>query len=142
MGVKNLKAYPSLNSMMIVTMGLGLTTLFFLGIFSSNINKELNTSMSNNAPHYFFLGIQKSELKLFTDQIHEIDYKAKQIVVPMISARIEAINNKNPRELVDDKKIKVFGLLMVKEEYPGLKNLHLITQLLKVNGGIKMKKIN
>ena len=32
--------------------------------------------MSSNAPHYFFLGIQKSELKLFTDQIHEIDYKA------------------------------------------------------------------
>ena len=54
MGVKNLKAYPSLNSMMIVTMGLGLTTLFFLGIFSSNINKELNTSISRNAPHFFF----------------------------------------------------------------------------------------
>ena len=103
MGVKNLKAYPSLNSMMIVTMGLGLTTLFFLGIFSSNINKELNTSIPKNAPHYFFLGIQKSELKLFTDQIHEIDNKAKQIVVPMISARIEAINNKNPRELVYEK---------------------------------------
>ena len=103
MGVKNLKAYPSLNSMMIVTMGLGLTTLFFLGIFSANINKELNTSISRNAPHYFFLGIQKSELKLFTDQIHEIDNKSKQIVVPMISARIEAINNKNPRELVDEK---------------------------------------
>ena len=33
MGVKNLKAYPSLNSMMIVTMGLGLTTLFFLEFF-------------------------------------------------------------------------------------------------------------
>ena len=64
----------------------------------------------------------------------------KQIVVPMISARIEAINNKNPRQLVDEK-IKVFGLLMVREEYPGLKNPHLITQLLKVNGG-KMKKIN
>ena len=60
MGVKNLKAYPSLNSMMIVTMGLGLTTLFFLGIFSSNINKELNTSISRNAPHFFFLGIQKN----------------------------------------------------------------------------------
>ena len=40
----------------------------------------------------------------------------------MISARIEAINNKNPRELVDEK-IKVFGLLMAREEYPGLKNL-------------------
>ena len=57
-------------------------------------------------PRIIFLGIQKSELKLFTDQIHEIDYKAKQIVVPMISARIEAINNKNPRQLVDEKNKK------------------------------------
>ena len=103
MGIKNLKAYRSLNSMMIVTMGLGMTTLFFLGILSSNINKELNTSIPKNAPHYFFLGIQENELKLFTKQIREIDYKAKQIVVPMISARIETINNRNPKESIDEK---------------------------------------
>ena len=88
---------------MIVTMGLGMTILLFLGILSSNINKELDTSIPKNAPHYFFLGIQENELNLFTKEIQKIDYKAKQIVVPMISARIEAINNKNPKELVDDK---------------------------------------
>ena len=73
MGIKNLKAYRSLNSIMIVTMGLGMTTLFFLGMLSSNINKELNTSIPKNAPHYFFLGIQENQLKLFTEQIYEID---------------------------------------------------------------------
>ena len=103
MGVKNLRLYRGLNSIMIVTMGLGMTILLFLGILSSNINKELDTSIPKNAPHYFFLGIQKNELNLFTKEIQKIDYKAKQIVVPMISARIEAINNKNPKELVDDK---------------------------------------
>ena len=102
MGIKNLKAYHTLNSTMIVTMGLGMTILFFLGILSSNINKELDTSIPKNAPHYFFLGIQENELKLFTEQIREIDYKAKQVVVPMISARIEAINNKNPKELINE----------------------------------------
>ena len=87
--------------MMIITMGLGMTILLFLGILSSNINKELDTSIPNNAPHYFFLGIQENELELFTEQIREIDFKAKQIVVPMISARIESINDKNPKELID-----------------------------------------
>ena len=53
MGIKNFKAYRSLNSMMIITMGLGMTILLFLGILSSNINKELDTSIPNNAPHYF-----------------------------------------------------------------------------------------
>ena len=103
MGIKNLKAYRSLNSVMIVTMGLGMTILFFLGFLSSNVNKELDTSIPKDAPHYFFLGIQENELELFTEQISEIDYTAKQIVVPIISARIETINNKNPKKLIDKK---------------------------------------
>jgi len=103
MGSKNLKAYRGLNSITIVTMGLGMTILFFLGILSFNINKELDTSIPKNAPDYFFLGIQKNELNLFSEQIRKIDDKAKQIVVPIISARIEAINNINPTELLDKK---------------------------------------
>jgi putative ABC transport system permease protein len=103
MGIKNLKIYRNLNSMMIITMGLGMTILLFLGILSSNISKELDTTIPKNAPHYFFLGIQENELELFEEQIYEIDYKAKQIVVPMISARIETINNISPKELIDEK---------------------------------------
>ena len=97
-GIKNLKAYSSLNSTTIMTMGLGTTVLFFLAILSSNISKELNTSIPKNAPHYFFLGIQENELNLFSEEIRKIDDKAKQIIVPMISARIEAINNINQRK--------------------------------------------
>ena len=80
-----------------------MTTLLFLGILSSNISKELDTTIPKNAPHYFFLGIQENELELFSEQIYKIDYKAKKIVVPMISARIETINDINPKELVDEK---------------------------------------
>ena len=101
MGIKNLKAYQNLNSIVIMTMGLGLTVLFFLGILSSNINKELNSSIPKNAPHYFFLGIQPNELDLFSEQILEIDAEAKKIVMPMISARIEKINNREPKEIID-----------------------------------------
>jgi len=103
MGIKNLKAYSSLNSTIIMTMGLGTTVLFFLAILSSNINKELSTSIPKNAPHYFFLGIQQNELSLFSEQIRRIDDEAKQIIVPMISARIEAINNRKPKEIIDEK---------------------------------------
>ena len=92
-------------------------------------------------PHITFLGIQKDELNLFTDQISSIDNEAKQLVVPIISARIEAINDVNPKELIDER-IKVIGLLTEKEEYLGLKILLPIIQLLKVNGGMKIKKVN
>ncbi len=103
MGIKNLKAYRSLNSTIIMTMGLGITVIFFLGFLSSNINKELNTSIPENAPDYFFLGIQKNELNIFSDQIREIDDEANKEIFPMISARIEAINNRKPKEIIDEK---------------------------------------
>ena len=121
MGVKNLEAYRNLNSMMVVTMGLGLTILFFLGILSYNINKELDTSIPKNSPHYFFLGIQKSELELFKEHIRKIDYKAEQIVVPIISARIEKINNKNPKELINEKN-KSFWFINGERRISWLKN--------------------
>ena len=54
MGIKNLTSFRSLNSTIFMTMGLGMTILFFLGFLSSSINKELNTSIPKNAPHYFF----------------------------------------------------------------------------------------
>ena len=141
MGIKNLKAYRSLNSVMIVTMGLGMTILFFLGFLSSNVNKELDTSIPNDAPHYFFLGIQENELELFTEQISEIDYTAKQIVVPIISARIETINNKNPKKLID-KKNKSFWFINGERRISWSENLHSITPLSKENGGKQTKRIN
>ena len=49
-----------------------------------------------------FLGIQQNELNLFTEQITEIDHDAIKIIVPMISARIEAINNKKPKEIIEE----------------------------------------
>ena len=103
MGIKNLNTYQALNSVIVMTMGLGVTTLFFLGILSSNINKELSSSIPKNAPDYFFLGIQNDELNLFSEQINRIDLESKQKIVPMISARIDLINNKKPKELIDKK---------------------------------------
>ncbi len=102
-GIKNLDHYQSLNSMIIMTMGVGVTTLLFLGILSSNINREIHSSIPRDAPDYFFLGIQKDEKNLFSKQIYEIDNQAKQQIVPIIAARIEAINNIPPKEFVNKK---------------------------------------
>ena len=99
--IKNLNVFSNLNSLVIMTMGLGVTIVFFLGILSSSINKELNISIPKNAPNFFFLGIQKGELNIFSDKIYEIDNEAEMVIVPMISARIEAINNRKPKDVVD-----------------------------------------
>ena len=101
LAIKNLHTYSNLNSIVIITMGLGITILLFLGMISFNINKELNGSIPKNAPNFFFVGIQKDELNLFSEQINEMDTNVKQRIVPMISARIEAINNKKPKEIIN-----------------------------------------
>lgn len=101
--IKNLQIFRNLNSIVITTMGLGITLILFLGFISFNINKELNDSIPRNAPNYFFLGIQKSELNLFSEQIDKIDIKAERKIVPMISARILAINGIEPNEITNEK---------------------------------------
>ena len=134
MGIKNLNTYQALNSVIVMTMGLGVTTLFSWESYHQILIKNL-VVQSQKMLGLFFLGIQNDELNLFSEQINRIDLESKQKIVPMISARIDLINNKKPKELID-KKIKVFGLLMEKEEYPGLKTSPLIILLLKENGGI------
>ena len=75
-----------------------------------------------------FFRDSENELNLFSEEIRKIDDEAKQIIVPMISARIEAINNKKPKEIIDEK-IEAIGLLMEKEEYLGPKIHPVIIQL-------------
>ena len=67
-----------------MTMGLGMTILFFLGISSYNINHELNNSIPKNAPNFFFLGIQKNELNTFSEKVYKIDNEAEKLIVPML----------------------------------------------------------
>ena len=43
-----------------------------LTILSFNINKELNSSIPKNAPDYFFLGLQSTDLDLFLKEINSI----------------------------------------------------------------------
>ena len=122
MGIKNLNNYKNLNSMIIMTLGVGITTLLFLGVLSTNINKELNSSIPKDAPDYFFLGIQKDEKNLFSKQIYEIDNQAQQKIVPIISARIEAINNKPPNEFAN-KNNQSFWFINGERRISWLKNL-------------------
>ena len=57
----------------------------------------------------------------------------------MISARIEAINNRKPKEIID-KKNNSFWFINGEEESLGLKNHLLIIRSLEANGGIQTKK--
>ena len=136
MGIKNLNTYRNLNSIVIMTMGLGLTVLFFQGFYLLILIKN-STVDSENAPHYFFR-IQKNELNLFLKQINEIDDEAKKIIVPMISARIESINKRKPKEIIDQNN-KSFWFINGERRISCQKILLLII-LVKENGGIQMKK--
>lgn len=98
--LKNMQTFGNLNSIVTVTMGIGITLLLFIGSLSHNINTELNNTLKTNAPDYFFVGIQENEIKKFSRIIESIDKNSMQRIVPMISARIELINNNEIDKLV------------------------------------------
>ena len=100
-GIKNIQKFRNLTSIITITMGIGITVLLSISLISFNVNRELNDSIPRNAPDYFFLGLQENDLKNFSEIINDIDKEAKKKVVPMISARIETINNKDPRETLN-----------------------------------------
>ena len=95
-----MQTFGNLNSIVTVTMGIGVTLLLFIGSLSHNINTELNNTLKTNAPDYFFVGIQENEIKKFSRIIESIDKNSMQRIVPMISARIELINNNEIDKLV------------------------------------------
>ncbi len=89
----------------------------------------------------FLLGIQENELELFKEQIYEVDYKAKQIVVPMISARIETINNINPKELINEEN-KSFWFVNGERRISWSKDPPFNNQIIKGKWWEKDEKIN
>ncbi len=90
---KNIKNFSNFNSIISISMGVGFSIVFFIFISSSSINSQINKSMLNFAPDYFFVGIQKEDYKKFKYAINELDENAKNKIVKISSARVTKIND-------------------------------------------------
>ncbi len=98
--IKNITQAKSITPITIMSLGLGVTLLLTLAMVGTNFQREIEKSIPDIAPDYFFVGIQKGEREKFEQGILDMDPKANIDIVPMISSGIVKINGVNPNTYI------------------------------------------
>jgi putative ABC transport system permease protein len=75
----------------VVSLGIGLTVLVAVALVQASLSDEIETSIAEGAPAYFFLDIQSSQLDGFAALVRAIP-DSRMADVPMLRGRITQIN--------------------------------------------------
>jgi putative ABC transport system permease protein len=77
---------------MLVSIGLGLSTLAAVALIEGNVQREITEQLPANAPSFFFVDIQDSQLPGFESLVHAQPGVEEVRQVPNMRARIVAVN--------------------------------------------------
>ncbi len=77
---------------MLVSVGLGLSTLAAVALIEGNIRREMLQSMPSNAPTFFFVDIQGNQLDRFQGILAGQPGAGQVEAVPSLRARIVSVN--------------------------------------------------
>jgi putative ABC transport system permease protein len=92
LGVSNLYRPASATSLLIVALGLGLTTLVSVALIERNIRAQLSGTLPVDAPTFFFIDIQNDQLARFASIVRSESGATDLHQVPSLRARIVALN--------------------------------------------------
>ena len=92
LGIANLYRPASSAPLLLVALGLGLTTLAAVGLIQGNIRAQILGDLPDAAPSFFFLDIQNEELAKFEQIVHDQPGTSDLHEVPSMRARIVALN--------------------------------------------------
>ncbi len=76
---------------MLVSVGLGLSTLAAVALVEGNVQREITEQLPANAPSFFFVDIQDSQLSRFESLVHAQPGVEQVQQVPSLRARIVAV---------------------------------------------------
>jgi len=91
LGLANLHRPGSPAPLMLVSLGLGLTTLAAVALIQGNIEREVTGRMQLAAPSFFFVDIQPDQVEKFDALLAEGGV-TREVRVPSLRARIVALN--------------------------------------------------
>ena len=91
LGVANLFRPASQAPLLLVALGLGLTTLAAVALIQGNIRRQILGALPEAAPSFFFIDIQNDQLAQFEQIVHGIPGTADLHQVPSLRARILAL---------------------------------------------------
>lgn len=92
LGIANLHRPGSATPLMLVSIGLGLTTLASVALIEGNVRREITEQLPSAAPSFFFVDIQDDQLNRFETLVRAQNGVQDLQQVPSMRARMVALN--------------------------------------------------
>ena len=92
LGLGNLYRPGAATSLMLVSIGLGLSTLACVAVLQANLRQEITREIPKDAPSFYFVDIQPDQMQRFEDIVHSVPATHALREVPSLRARIVAVN--------------------------------------------------
>ncbi|MFT8245409.1 ABC transporter permease [Roseomonas sp. BN140053] len=92
LGLANLHRPGAPTALMLVSLGIGLTTLAAIALIEGNLRQQINEQLPNSAPNFFFIDIQNDQAARFDALTRSLPGVGEVQRVPSLRARIVAIN--------------------------------------------------
>lgn len=91
LGLANLHRPGAPTSLLLVSLGIGLTTLAAIAMIEGNLRRQLNEQLPDAAPNFFFIDIQSDQAQRFDEVARAQPGVIEVKRVPSLRARITAI---------------------------------------------------
>ncbi|MVA57965.1 ABC transporter permease [Agrobacterium vitis] len=95
LAVGNIHRPGALTPSVILSLGLGLALLVTLSMIDGNLRRNLTGTLSEKAPNFFFVDIQRDQLDDFRQIIAREAPQGQVVEVPMLRGRITAFNGQD-----------------------------------------------
>ena len=103
MAVSNLYRPGNATADIVLSLGLGLTVLVAVALVEANLRREIADSLPEDAPAFFFVGVEADRIDGLTEAVERIDGTGRFRSVPFLRGRIVRVNGLDPEEaLVND----------------------------------------
>ena len=92
LGVANLHRPGSATPLMLVSLGLGLSTLAAVALIQGNLRRQVLEQLPDRAPTFYFIDIQNDQLDRFTGLVRAEPGTSDLEEVPSLRARVVSVN--------------------------------------------------
>ncbi len=99
LAIGNIHRPGALTPSVVLSLGLGLALLVTLALIDGNLRREIGGALPEQAPNFFFVDIQSSEVDAFTTLVEQEAPGGDLSKVPMLRGRIVAFNGVDVREM-------------------------------------------
>jgi putative ABC transport system permease protein len=98
---RNITSSSSIGPLILTTLGIGISLLLTILTIAGSFQNLIQKSVDTKAPDFFFIGIDQNSKQDFQDYVTSADLLSDLVVVPIATAKIQSINDVDPRTYID-----------------------------------------